>query len=129
METTVFIARIISIIYIAFGLGLFVNGNFYKKALTAMVGNAPFLILGGFVAIVVGMSILTFHDYWGYNLQGLVSFIGLIALIKGILILVFPSKFKGLKKLFESGKFYNVLATSVFIFGCILGYVAFIIHG
>ncbi|MFC2128160.1 hypothetical protein ACFLRU_07300, partial [Bacteroidota bacterium] len=122
METTVYIAKIISIIYISFGLGLFINGNFYKAALTSMVGNAPFLIFGGFVAIVVGMSIITFHDYWGYNLQGVVSFIGLLALVKGILILVIPSKFIGLKKMFESGKFYNMLATGVFIFGCILGY-------
>jgi hypothetical protein len=129
METTVFIARIISISYIAFGFGLFVNGNFYKKTLTSMVGNAPFLMFVGFTAIVVGMSILTFHDYWGFNVQGLISFIGLLALIQGILILVFPLRFKSLKKILESGKFYNVLATGVFIFGCILGFYAFIIHG
>jgi uncharacterized protein YjeT (DUF2065 family) len=129
METTIFIAKIISIIYIAFGFGLFVNGNFYKKTLASMVGNAPFLILVGFVAIVVGVSILTFHDYWGFNLQGMVSFIGLLALIKGVLILIFPSRFKDLKSVFESGKFYNILAIGVFVFGCILGYYAFIIYG
>lgn len=129
METTVFIARVISIIYIAFGLGLFVNGSFYKKALTSMVGNSQFLVFGGFIAVVVGMSILTYHDYWGYNLQGLISFIGVLALIKGVLILIFPLKFKSLKKIFESGKFYNMLAVGVFIFGCLLGYYSFILHG
>lgn len=129
METTVYIAKIISIIYIAFGFGLFVNGDFYKKVLTSIVGNAPFLMLTGLAAIVVGVSILTFHDYWGFNLQGLVSLVGLIALIKGVLVLIFPMKFTGLKKTFKSGKFYNILASSVFVFGCVLGYYAFIIYG
>jgi len=129
METTVFIAKIISIVYIAFGLGLFLNGDFYKKTLTSMVGNAPFLILGGCMAVVVGMSILTFHDHWEANLQGVISFIGLLALIKGVLLLIFPPRFKAMKKMFASGKFYNLLAICVFVFGCVLGYYAFIIHG
>lgn len=125
METTVFISRIISIIYIAFGLGLVLNKSFYKKAIVSMLGNSQFLIFGGFLAIVVGMSILTFHNYWKFNLQGFITLLGVLGLFKGVLLLMLPMQFKRFEKLFESDSFLKILTIGVLVFGSILAYFSF----
>lgn len=58
METSIFIAKIIGIIYTSFGVGLLFSGDFYKKEFPKLLDNTAFLILGGILAIIMGILII-----------------------------------------------------------------------
>ena len=58
------IFQILSLVYIAVGIGILINPGFYKKLFEDFVENASVLYLGGITALVVGYLILAFHNTW-----------------------------------------------------------------
>mgnify|MGYP000857994310 CR=1 FL=1 len=53
MEISILIAKIIGIVYVSFGIGLMANKAFYKEAFSKLFENTGYLIIGGFIAIVL----------------------------------------------------------------------------
>lgn len=125
METSILIAKIIGLIYLSFGVGILLNGNYYKKEIPKLLENTAYLILGGFMAIIVGILIIDNHNYWVKNWTIVITLIGWIALLKGILLLAFPTLVKVYKPLFNSESFYKILGPLVLIFGLIFTYLGY----
>ncbi|UCG56096.1 MAG: hypothetical protein JSU70_14630 [Phycisphaerales bacterium] len=98
------IFQIVSLVYIAVGIGILINPEFYKKLLEDFVEDAPFLYLGGIAALVAGYLILAFHGAWTMDLSVVITIFGWIALIKGILILVQPNIMIALSKAMTKNK-------------------------
>ena len=116
MEISVLVAKIIGIVYVSFGIGLIVNKAFYKDAMARLLQNSGYLIIGGFIAIVFGVLIIENHNVWEPNWTVIITLIGWIALLKGILLLAFPTKLDFFKSKFLSDSFIKILAPSVLIF-------------
>lgn len=123
METSTLIAKIIGLIYLSFGVGLLLNGSYYKKEIPKLLENTAYLIFGGFIAIIIGVLIIENHNLWIKNWTVLITIIGWIALIKGIILLAFPTAASMYKKLFNSTTFYSILAPLILIFGIIFIYL------
>jgi hypothetical protein len=127
METSILIAKIISVIYLSFGIGLLLYSDFYKTAIQKMLDDSIFSILGGILAIIIGFVIIQNHNFWINNWTVLITIIGWIALIKGILLLAFPKFTTGFKPLFQSDKLYKFLAPLIIVFGLVFAYFGFYI--
>jgi hypothetical protein len=123
METSVLIAKIIGVIYLSFGVGLLINRNYYKKELPKLLENTSYLIFGGLVAIIIGALIIDNHNYWVKNWTVIITIIGWIAFLKGIVLLVFPTSFSSYKSILNSNLFYNILVPLVLILGIIFMYL------
>jgi len=126
METSVLIAKIISVIYLSFGVGLIFNTSFYKKGIEKLLDSAGFTILAGMIAVIIGIVIIEFHNIWGKNWTIVITIIGWIALIKGILLLAFPKSMVFFQPMFQSENLYKFLAPLVILFGLIFAYFGFI---
>jgi hypothetical protein len=125
METSVFIAKIIGVIYFSFGIGLIFSRNYYKKELPKLLKNNSFLIFGGFIAIIIGFFIIENHNYWVKNWNVIITIIGWIALFKGVILIAFPTVANFYKPLFESHLFYKILGFAIFIFGALFLFLGF----
>lgn len=126
MEVSVLVAKIIGVVYVSFGIGLMVNKAFYKEAIIKLFENTEYLILGGFIAIVFGILIIENHNIWEINWTVIITIIGWIALLKGILLLIFPTKLNFFKSIFSSDSFLKLLAPLVLVFGLLFLYLAFV---
>ena len=84
MGISVIVAKIIGIVYVSFGLGLMVNKSFYKEAISKLF-NTGYLIIGGFLAIIIGVLIIENHNIWEVNWTVIITLIGWIALLDTIL--------------------------------------------
>ena len=84
------IFQIISLVYLSIGIGILINPGFYKKLFEDITENASALYLGGIMALAFGYLIVAFHNTWTKDLSVIITIIGWIALVKGILILVQP---------------------------------------
>ena len=58
------IFQLFSLVYIAVGIGIFVNPQFYKKLYEDFVKHTSTLYLGGLIALTIGYLIVTFHNTW-----------------------------------------------------------------
>lgn len=125
METSTLIAKIIGLIYLSFGVGILLNGNYYKKEIPKLLENTAYLIFGGFMAIIFGVLIIENHNYWVKNWTVLITVIGWIALIKGILLLAFPTVISMYKSFFNNPNFYAILGILVLIFGLFFIYFGY----
>jgi len=120
------IFQIFSIVYIAVGIGILINRDFYKKLFQGFSENAFALYLGGIAALVIGYLIVAFHNTWTMDLSVIITIIGWIALIKGILILIRPKIMIALTKaMVKKEGFLKVEAVAVIILGLALSFLGF----
>jgi len=125
METSILIAKIIGLIYVAFGVGLLLNKSYYIKAINSLLEDSSYFIIGGLLAIIIGILIIEYHNIWSNDWTIIITIIGWIALFKGITLLAFPKSFTLFKPLFNSDLFYKILAPFVIILGLIFIYFGF----
>lgn len=121
----ILIAKIIGVIYLAFGIGLLFNKEFYLNAFKDILTNSSYLILGGFLAILFGILIIEYHNIWINSWIVIITIVGWIALIKGIVLLAFPRLISIYKPIVTSNLFYKIITPLVLIFGFILVYLSF----
>lgn len=119
MESTILISKIIGVIYLAFGIGMLVNPSFYKKEIPQLLENSAYLILGGFLAVVFGFLIIESQKALTHDWQMVLTVIGYVAVIKGAVLLAFPSSMKIYKPLFETEKFMSLLTYFVILVGAV----------
>lgn len=81
--------------------------------------DQKFTILISFIAIVIGLLSILFHNVWEMNLSLLITLFGWSALIKGILLFTFPKLIVKWITLFNI-KFVQVLYVLLLFIGVFL---------
>jgi uncharacterized protein YjeT (DUF2065 family) len=120
------IFQVLSLVYIAVGIGILINPGFYKKMLEDFIENASVLYLGGITALVVGYLILAFHNTWTKDLSVIITIVGWLALIKGIVILIQPKIMIALSKaMAKKASILKIEAIAVIILGLAFSFLGF----
>ncbi|MDT8299967.1 MAG: hypothetical protein RQ760_00695 [Sedimentisphaerales bacterium] len=120
------IFQIISIVYIAVGIGIFINPGFYKKLFEDFTENTAVMYLGGVIALVVGYLILAFHNTWTMDWSVIITIVGCLAVIKGILILIQPKIIIALSKaMVQKESILKIEAIVVIILGLAFSFLGF----
>ena len=79
--------------YFAFltGSALFLSKETRTAMLENMKNNDSFLIVMGYITLLIGLPIVILHNVWELNVLGLVTLMGWMSLIKGFVFLAKPS--------------------------------------
>lgn len=123
MDLSLFLARALGLMYLLVGIGMFVSPEHYKRLYKDSMTNTTLLYMGGFMAFLIGFSVVTFHNLWVKDWRSIVTIIGWMALIKGCLLLASPQTIMRYAKYWE--KRMQVAKILVFALGLILGYYGF----
>jgi len=120
------IFQIISIVYITIGIGIFVNPGFYKKLFEDFTENTAVMYLGGVMALTIGYLILAFHNTWTKDWSVIITIVGCLAMIKGILILIRPNLIIALSKaMVQKESTLKIEAIAVIILGLAFSFLGF----
>lgn len=65
MEASLIIAQMLSICYLSIGIGFLVSREYYKKEIVKLPESSGFVLLSGYFAIILGMTILYIQSAWG----------------------------------------------------------------
>ncbi len=123
-DTRIF--QIFSLVYLAVGIGILINPDFYKKLFEDFTEDTTALYFGGVAALVIGYLILAFHNTWTKDYSVIITVIGWIALIKGILIIVRPKLMIALTKAIAAKEnFLKIEAIAIVIIGLALAFLGF----
>ena len=76
------------------GSALFLSKETRTAMLENMKNNESFLIAMGYITLLIGLPIVILHNVWELNVLGLVTLMGWVTLIKGIVFLAKPSLVK-----------------------------------
>lgn len=120
------IFQIISLTYIAVGIGILINPDFYKKLFEDFIEHASVMYLGGIMALAIGYLILAFHNTWTKDFSVIITIVGWLALIKGIVILIRPKIIIALSKaIAKNESVLKIEAIVVIILGLAFSFLGF----
>jgi len=73
------------------GSALFLSKETRTAMLENMKNNESFLIAMGYITLLIGLPFVILHNVWELSVLGLVTLMGWVTLIKGIVFLAKPS--------------------------------------
>lgn len=126
MELSIFIAKLIGALYVAVGLGIIFDKAYYQKATNKMMDEAGLIYVGGAMALVTGVLLVTYHNIWVQSWEVIITILGWAALIKGVALLTFPTSTIRFYKSVLKGKAIAFAGPFALILGGILGYYGYI---
>jgi hypothetical protein len=96
MSTSKYIARLIGPLFLIMGLGMVVEGDTVRALSLEFLGNLSLIYLAGMLALVAGLAIVNAHNLWVADWRIIVTILGWLAVIGGIVRLLFPGKVQSL---------------------------------
>jgi uncharacterized protein YjeT (DUF2065 family) len=126
MEMSIFLAKVLGAFYVVIGVGLFFNSKHYHKAYTDMMKSSGIWLFAGIFALIIGILLVLAHNVWEWQWYVIITVIGWIALVKGILLLIFPKQMVAMgKSMFKSKNLLLVAGIVAVVLGVILGYFGY----
>jgi hypothetical protein len=91
MDSTHKIAILMGLYLLASGLGILISRDYYAKMTDGASKADPILInLSGATHFIVGMLVLLYHAGWHSLMQGAVTVLGGLAVLKGSILIIVP---------------------------------------
>jgi len=126
MELSIFLAKLIGLYYLIIGIVWVVHKDHFDKLVKEMLGSRSIIGLSGVMSLLVGLAIAIGHPIWHWNWQGLISLLGYIAIIQGVVRIAFTSHVQGWStKILGSRTGHNSVLAVLFILGIFLTYNGF----
>lgn len=119
---TIVIAQVLGIFFTVAGVSMLVNSKGTVVAVERSLEDKGILWLWGFLAVLIGAVVVVLNNVWMSGLSLLVTILGWIALIKGILILLYPNFAISLYKKFNKRGIFTVCGIVAIILGIVLLY-------
>ena len=89
---TIFLAKLIGLSLIGFSLAMMMQKDATVATATALIHEPTFLLTFGMLALVAGLAIVLSHNVWsGGVLPVVVTIVGWVILIRGLLLLFLPA--------------------------------------
>jgi uncharacterized membrane protein HdeD (DUF308 family) len=123
MSFSFLVAKIIAVIYISCGIGVLIGKiNFYKIA--DEFKNSPALTFGaGLVSSSIGTILIHYHNIWISNWTVLITLLGWLCLIGGVIVIIFPQSVSFVSKYYKQSFLWGILMVC---FGLLFGYFGFL---
>ena len=115
------IFHLLGLLCFVIGLGMFFNPKFYKKLMNEYTKSGPALFVSGMLALAIGYVLITFHNTWEWNKSIIITIVGWIAFLKGVMILAIPQMTNKWMKFIQLEKMnFKTLGTGLIVFGAIV---------
>ncbi len=89
---TIFLSKLLGLYSVLVGLAMLAHRHASVETIQAMVHNAPVLYIAGVIAVAAGLAMVLGHNVWhGGVLPVVVTLVGWLSLIKGLLLLFVPA--------------------------------------
>ena len=124
MDSSIVLAKIIGTTFIVVGLSLF-NKKTLKAIIDESTKNRGFLWLSGLIAFIMGVVMISIYNVWAYQPKVIITIFGWTAILKGILIMVFPEYSINMYKKLLGSMLFSFSATIAILMGIVMWYISF----
>lgn len=126
MQLSKLIAKIASVIYLSASVGAFFGTDYYRKIADDLFSNAGLTYLAGFITVIVGLLIVTYHNRWTKNWTVLITILGWLALVKGIFLITLPQFVQSLSQRMFTDFGSRVFPYASLCLGLLFAYFGFV---
>ena len=124
---TIFLGRLLGLFTLITSFWLLVERQSAVSTIPALLGNRPAMVIFAIIALAGGLAIILAHNIWsGGALPILVTLIGWVMLVRGVLFLFLPPEATlGILAAMQFEKLFYVYLAIPFVLGIYLTYLAF----
>ncbi len=127
MEISILIAKMMALVYVVMGLGFAIHTKYFKKSIDGMMDSGGVMIFGGVFALITGFLLVNFHNIWVTDWPIIITIIGWMGLLKGVLIFLTPDTLLKFSKFTFNMFSIRTLGICALIFGLMMGYFGYCI--
>ena len=124
MELSILVARILALTYIAAGIAALSGKINFNKIVEDFEKSQGLTFLAGFITLIIGMLLVQYHNIWVKNWTVLITIIGWMSLLKGIMLIAFPRFISSFKGWYKNTRIWGIFMIVLVI---LFGYFGFII--
>jgi uncharacterized membrane protein len=126
MAPAVLIARLAGPLFVVIGLGILLNASFYADMVVEAVHSPTLVYLSGVASLLAGVAILNAYRAWTASWRVIVTVLGWLCVIGGIMRIVLPQIVTSLATTIYSGPAALIVAAViVLILGAYLSYESY----
>lgn len=103
MGSANFIAQIIGLLFSIDAVGVLINTAIYRRMVEEFTESPALRYLGGILALFFGLFILNLNNAWTADWTVIITIIGWLSVVKGVLLIVFPNVFLHLSNWMRKG--------------------------
>ena len=116
----------LGITFFAMGVGMLTNPKFIKDIVKDFLGSTANVFLGGLASLAIGLPLVTFHNVWSMNSSIIITLIGWMALLKGLMLIMFPIQTTNMYRGVITKENKSYIGYGVLIVGIIFLYLGFL---
>ena len=98
MCLSIFLAQVIGCYLFFMSLAMLIHQHRFKKTMSDLLNNATLITLSGGISLAVGLLIVVDHNVWVPDWPVLITLIGWILLLQGLMKLFVPDAFVKMSK-------------------------------
>jgi hypothetical protein len=91
VSAAILIARLVGPLFAALGVGMLLNATFYAAAVGEGVHSPVLIAIAGMATLVAGLAVLNAHRAWTADWRVLITIIGWLFIIAGLIRLILPT--------------------------------------
>ena len=92
MDPSIFLAKLMGPILVVVGLGILINRAPSQAVAEEVVKSRALLYVSGVLALIAGLGIVLTHNEWDLSWQVIITIIGWLAVIRGLLRVLIPQQ-------------------------------------
>ncbi len=125
MDTSLFLAKFFGMYLLVAGLLWLIRGKSFDRMVEGFLDDPGFVALSGFIALIMGLAIITAHNVWEPNWRVVITIFGYLAALKGVWRLGWPENSMGAVRVMLRNPTRMVLVTICIALGAWLAWVGF----
>jgi hypothetical protein len=123
---SIFLAKTIGLYLVIVSAAFILKANELKPVALDMVRNSSLVMFSGILALIFGILIVVSHNIWVMDWRVIITLLGWLALLKGVMRLFFPEfAMSKMKKCVENNASYTMMMLVTLFIGLVLLYFGF----
>ncbi len=120
-----FLAQVLGPAFVIVALAVFMNRQMIRHMMDRLSEDNPAIMLSGFISLLFGLIIVVSHNVWVWNWQLLITLVGWVSTLKGVVLLWWPSQMLKMRKSMMSDNMLLVHGVLALVIGAVLTYYGF----
>ncbi len=125
MALSIFLAKLMGIYFIIIALDLILRRNEVEAATKSFASSTGLLVHSGSLSLLCGLAVVLLHPIYQSDWQGLITIIGWLLLLRGVLRVAFPSHVQKTLPHFCTHWYWVILVITA-VLGLFLTYCGFV---
>ena len=129
MDISIYLAKVFGLYFLVVGIAGFLNAEKFRSLIIDFSKRSDSLFLSGFIALVLGILLITSHNIWSSDWRVLITILGWMTFLKGTFLLVFPQGMLNFSKRWVECKVaYSFSFLLMILLGGYFCYLGFILN-